>query len=361
MVMELLSGHDLEAELRKNRILPTELAADIVVQAAAGMRDAHALGVVHRDLKPANLFLCPVPDTGRFLVKVLDFGISRVIDDSEQKMTADYTTLGTALYMSPEQVRTASHVDGRSDIWSLGIILYELLTGRPPFDGKVTDVIVKVATAVIPPPRTVTPAIPAELEAVVMRCLERNPTRRYQTMDELIDALAPWTPKGGVDALVQRLPTVQPAMLLVTDPGRRRRRTRFVTSLAVLASLGGISLVALSIHHRRERAAGESCTDESLASPAAGPASSVALARSPAAAAPAAFSPAASTSADPRPEGDEPSAARAGVTRPRTRRPHRPLHPPPPSSGAAVEPPPAPAPPPPPAPAPAPETNPRRL
>ncbi|MBX3198654.1 MAG: protein kinase [Labilithrix sp.] len=206
MVMELLAGHDLEAELVTRGTLGVAEVADIVSQAAAGMREAHALGVVHRDLKPANLFLTRVPGSDRHLVKVLDFGISRVMHDSQRRVTADFTTLGTALYMSPEQVRSASEVDARADIWALGIIMYELLTGAPPFEGQVTDVLVQVATAEIAPPRGRRPDIPAEVEAVIMRALERKPADRFQSMDELIDALRPWVPAESVEALALRVP-----------------------------------------------------------------------------------------------------------------------------------------------------------
>ncbi len=249
LVMELLSGHDLEAELQNKKMLPVTDVADIVSQAACGMREAHALGVVHRDLKPANLFLARVPGSDRHIVKVLDFGISRVMND-QKRVTADHAQLGTALYMSPEQVRCAADVDGRTDIWALGVIMYELLTGVPPFDGQVTDVLVQVATAEIVPPRRYRPEIPPELEAVIMRALERDPDARFQTMDELVEALRPWSPAESVESLAVRIPRQPPptlveaedhAPLLLTTP--RKRRKLAIGGAALGAALGVTGLI----------------------------------------------------------------------------------------------------------------------
>jgi len=248
LVMELLSGHDLEAELQRRKMLPVAEVADIVSQAASGMCEAHALGVVHRDLKPANLFLARVPGSERHIVKVLDFGISRVIHDSQKRVTSDHAQLGTALYMSPEQVRCAAEVDGRTDIWALGVIMYELLTGTPPFDGQVTDVLVQVATAEIVPPRKLRPDIPEEIERVIMRALERDPSRRFQTMDELVDALRPWGPTESVESLAVRIPRQPPptlieneATLLLTTPRKKRRFV--IGGAAVAVALACVALI----------------------------------------------------------------------------------------------------------------------
>jgi serine/threonine protein kinase len=132
MVMEMLDGHDLGRELDERGPLPIEEAVGHLLEACAGMTEAHGLGIVHRDLKPSNLFLAREGEALR--IKVLDFGISKVESEGDVKMTVTSSVLGTPLYMSPEQIRSAKNVDERTDIWSLGVILYELLSGRPPFD-----------------------------------------------------------------------------------------------------------------------------------------------------------------------------------------------------------------------------------
>src|SRR4051812_43641674 len=126
ITMELLVGHDLGTELQKKRALPVELAVDYVRQAASGIAEAHALGIVHRDLKPENLFLTELGElTERKLIKILDFGIAKHADDEKKrKLTAPDAVFGTVDYMSPEQIRSASDVDLRTDLWSLGVILY---------------------------------------------------------------------------------------------------------------------------------------------------------------------------------------------------------------------------------------------
>jgi serine/threonine-protein kinase len=189
MVMELLRGRDLAVTLQHNGALPIEHAADYVRQAADAIACAHDQGIVHRDLKPSNLFLTQRSD-GTPLVKVLDFGISKTtqseLDRATSNLTVARSVLGTPFYMSPEQIRDAKQVDFRTDIWSLGLILHELLSGSPAFEGTTLPGVC-AAIAADPPAalRLKRPEIPVELEAIVLKCLEKDPAKRFQDTRDL--------------------------------------------------------------------------------------------------------------------------------------------------------------------------------
>ncbi|HKY36437.1 MAG TPA: serine/threonine-protein kinase [Polyangiaceae bacterium] len=202
MVMEFLSGRDLADELDLPGQLEVPQAIDYVLQASEAVAEAHSIGVIHRDLKPANLFLTQRPD-GSPLVKVLDFGISKAInvDDSALEpapsLTATHSLLGSPAYMSPEQIRRPKTVDTRTDIWSLGSILYELLAREPPFHAdSPLALLAAVVSDPLPSIRDKRPDVAPELEAVIAKCLEKNPDNRYQTVAELADALAPFAPRS---------------------------------------------------------------------------------------------------------------------------------------------------------------------
>jgi eukaryotic-like serine/threonine-protein kinase len=191
LVMEHLVGHDLETELAVRGQLPPAEAVGYVVQAAAGLAEAHACGVIHRDLKPSNLFLVDEPGGRR--VKVLDFGLSKV--SAELSLTATHSTLGTPLYVSPEQIRSAKHVDARADVWSLGVILYRLIAGTPPFQAdNPTDLLVAIMER---EPRSLAELLPGlapELERVVQRALRKRAEERFASMEEFAAELAPFAP-----------------------------------------------------------------------------------------------------------------------------------------------------------------------
>jgi len=209
IVMEYLEGGDLAGWLRQRGVLPVEQAVEFVLQACVAIAEAHALGIVHRDLKPANLFCIRRPD-GLLAVKVLDFGISKVTAQGRgsaagMSLTSSSAMMGTPLYMSPEQIQSAKAADAQSDVWSLGVTLYELLGGRVPFDGAtVGELAVKTATLRPPSLRALRPEVPPELEAVVLRCLERDRERRYRNVGELARALAKFAParaRGAIDRI----------------------------------------------------------------------------------------------------------------------------------------------------------------
>jgi serine/threonine-protein kinase len=193
LVMEMLAGHDLGEELETRGPLPVDEAVTLVLQAIAGLAELHALGVVHRDLKPSNLFLTEA--AGARTVKVLDFGISKDVAAASSSLTATEHLLGTPNYMAPEQIKLSKEVDARADVWSLGVILYELLTGALPFEpeGDAVGELFGLILFTDPiPPRKRRADFPAALEAVVLRCIRRERAERFATVADLADALRPF-------------------------------------------------------------------------------------------------------------------------------------------------------------------------
>jgi len=230
-VLELLKGSDLARVLDEQGALPIEDAVDYCLQALEALAEAHSLGIVHRDLKPANLFLAQ-REKGPPMVKVLDFGISKLIG-TEKKRHGDPVTdsralLGSPSYMSPEQVRSSKHIDARSDIWSMGVILYRLLAKQPPFEGdNLGTVLAAILEATPTPIKQYCAEVPEALEQVILRCLDRNRDTRFQSVDELAEALMPFAPpkaRYSLDRIrstlgaVSRRPSAIAATLPASDP-----------------------------------------------------------------------------------------------------------------------------------------------
>ena len=199
LVLELLDGRTLNQELRVRKTIPVAEACEIIMQACDALAEAHALGIVHRDVKPGNFFLC-ADAASHVHVKVLDFGVAKIpaavlTRNGEGSLTDGNTLIGTPSYISPEQLQNSKIVDARSDIWGLGVILYEMLAGYPPFrDAWVPRMLVKIAREQHIPIREVRPNIPAVIDNVIERCLSKNPSERYNSAADLGLALADMAP-----------------------------------------------------------------------------------------------------------------------------------------------------------------------
>jgi serine/threonine-protein kinase len=196
IVMEYLAGKDLADYLHQEGALPVSVAVEYVMQACEALAAAHAHGIVHRDIKPENLFLTQQAQ-GMHTIKVLDFGISKIaLPRGKRDLVRTQMALGSPVYMSPEQIRRSDQVDARSDIWAIGCVLFELLTGVTAFD---EPSLLELSAAILErdpvPLQTLRPDATEELEQVVLRCLAKNPDERYQNVAELAAALYPFGPR----------------------------------------------------------------------------------------------------------------------------------------------------------------------
>jgi serine/threonine-protein kinase len=199
MVMEYLEGRDLAERIRAEPAMSPSEAARYVLQACEALAEAHAAGIVHRDLKPANLFLAQQPDRS-VSVKVLDFGISKA-PVGGGGITSTQAVMGSPHYMSPEQLVSAKHVDHRSDVWSLGIVLYEALAGSPPFTGEtMPEIVAKILQSPLPSLRALRPDTSTELEQLVARCTAKDPAARFQDVAALSRALVAFAPDAARSA-----------------------------------------------------------------------------------------------------------------------------------------------------------------
>src|SRR4051812_41227498 len=188
MVMEFLDGNDLNQILRHHGPQMPAIVVDLMLQACEGIAEAHALGIIHRDVKRSNFFITRRPD-GSMLLKILDFGISKTALGYDE-LTGTQTIIGTPSYMAPEQMKSGRSADPRSDIWSLGVVLYQLIVGRPPFAGEsYAELVLKVG---LEPPAPIPVPVPTGLDVVIMRCLEKEPSQRHQNVGDLARMLAPF-------------------------------------------------------------------------------------------------------------------------------------------------------------------------
>jgi eukaryotic-like serine/threonine-protein kinase len=217
MVMEYLEGRSLGRKLQIQGAFEIASAVEYVIQACEGLAEAHARGIVHRDIKPYNLFLVE-HSPGWGCVKIIDFGISKfAFSDSPNVVTG--VIIGSPCYMSPEQLRSTATVDHRSDIWSLGATLYELLAGKAAFDASQTlpELVTAILEKSAPELRTLRPEVPEELAAVVARCLSKDRDARFQNAGEVATALLPFAP-GRARVPAERAVSMKPSSTYDSRP-----------------------------------------------------------------------------------------------------------------------------------------------
>jgi serine/threonine-protein kinase len=299
MVMEFLEGATLGQTLRHGGALNVADAVGFVLQACEGIAEAHMAGIVHRDLKPDNLFLTTGID-GRPLVKVLDFGIAKTAKvDGTLSLTRTSAIVGSPLYMPPEQLRSAKNVDPRSDIWSLGAVLCEMLTGRVPFPAEsFAELAIRATQEPAPVPSRTRPEIPPGLDAIVLRCLEKDPDARFPDVGALARALEPFAPDDA-RGFAERVASVLAASSLPristgtspsssgvqkaatgnawgkTSGGATRRRRITWAGAGIAAFAAAVAIVAVTRHEEAPSSASSAGTASPLVAPATSPPGSV--------------------------------------------------------------------------------------
>ncbi len=247
LVMEFLEGEDLAARIERSGPLPVREALALFAQACEGLAEAHAKGLVHRDLKPSNLFLTPRAGGGTVL-KVIDFGIAKDTNfGGEHAMTRTSDVMGSPQYMSPEQVRDSKNLDARTDVWSLGAAFFEAISGKPPFEAAtLTDLLVKIAIADIPPLSVSDGSLPPEVKGLIARCLERDRDRRWSSMVELRDAIRAAL-EGRASIATTRLEDPRPALAFDATVAGAAEVAREVRDKLVAPSGGRLWKVGLAV------------------------------------------------------------------------------------------------------------------
>jgi serine/threonine protein kinase len=255
IVMEHLEGIDLGDLIDREGRLPVEEACEIVLQACEALAEVHAAGIVHRDLKPSNLFVTRRTD-GSPCVKLLDFGISKFTvhpDDTkaDPSLTSTATIMGSPSYMSPEQLKSTKEVDARTDVWSLGAVLYEALTGRPAFRGEtVPQVCAMIASDDPDPPTSVRGGLPPQLDTAVLGCLAKKPDDRLPLVD-LARALVEFAPERARVSLER-----MEAVLRVPEPTPREEKKQEPLPVLALATERGRTQSSWNHEKRRKRGGG---------------------------------------------------------------------------------------------------------
>ena len=244
IVMELLSGRDLYAVLRDSGPLsPHELSA-AMLQVCDGLSEAHEKGIVHRDLKPENLF-CAIEPDGSTVIKIVDFGVSKQVTGRRMRSQTNPTeSVGSPQYMSPEQITTPSEIDARTDVWSLGVVMFELLTGALPFNGPgPAQVCASVLTDAVPALSDYRNDVPPALEFIVLRCLEKDRERRFPNVLELSAALGALETGALPSGRLASVAPAAPKEEIEDDSERPRPRRRWVGALCGLVVLGACAAV----------------------------------------------------------------------------------------------------------------------
>ena len=263
LVMELLEGSDLRALLQQRGKIPIAEAVDYLLEACEALAEAHCNGIVHRDLKPANLFLANDAYGGQ-VIKLLDFGVSKMLFGnarSDPQLTDTHSMMGSPAYMSPEQMRSARDVDHRADIWSLGAVLFEMVTGRTPWScDSLGELLAQIANEPAPSVRQRLPAAPPELDTVISRCLEKPRGSRYQSVADLALALHPLGSKRARTTLDRVLrisgQSTEPGVVTQVNspdttagamPAGVRRPARRARRLVVASVFGGLLLATVGL------------------------------------------------------------------------------------------------------------------
>ena len=244
IVMELLSGRDMYKVLRESGRLDPEQLTAAMLQVCDGLAEAHEKGIIHRDLKPENLFCATEPD-GRSVIKIVDFGVSKQVSGRRMRSQTNPTeSVGSPQYMSPEQITTPSEVDARTDIWSLGIVMFELLTGALPFRGAGTAQICSaVLTDPVPPLSVYRTDLSPALEGIVRRCLEKDRERRFTNVRALAEALGAADVTDPIPSRTLPAEVAEFEAVAEEEPPLPRPRRRWVGVLCGLVVLGGCAAV----------------------------------------------------------------------------------------------------------------------
>jgi eukaryotic-like serine/threonine-protein kinase len=230
IVMEYLDGRDLAATIRDKGPFDVDQAVTLILQVCEALGEAHTLGIVHRDIKPANLFLTKGPD-GSPCLKLVDFGVAKM-KSSDLSLTGSMAVLGSPLYMSPEALNGAKDLDGRTDIWALGVSLYEMLAGVPPFLADTIEALIGAICMQSPLAlQEYRPDVPAGLSAVIEQALEKKRDRRFPTVAAFAAALAPYA-RGQPASYVERVAKVQSADVV---PARQTERLLPIPAVGVEA------------------------------------------------------------------------------------------------------------------------------